>query len=118
MKALTKVLGISLLSVSCFSLADSSNYMPQYVEDGLVRICKNAAQDKSYHMSKNIRALRLKTKTVALNVVCNGEDIITFAEGYGATKTSARLSKSIGSVSVTDIAAKRHFDLDVSFDME
>lgn len=118
MKTLTKAFGVSLLTLSCFSMAESGGYMSEHVENGLIRICKSAAMDKSIHMNKNIRALRLKTKTVALNVVCNGEDIITFAEGYGATKTTAKLSRSIGSVSVTDIAAKRHFDLDVSFDME
>ena len=36
--------------------------------------------------------------------MCNGDDIITFAEKKGATKTAAQLQKSLGDVSITDVA--------------
>jgi len=36
--------------------------------------------------------------------MCNGDDIITFAEKNGATKTAAKLQKSTGEVNITDLA--------------
>lgn len=116
MKKLLLATGILAFGYSG-TLAAEEMYMPNYVEDGLISICKNAARDKGGRMSKEIKSLRLKTKTVALNVVCNGEDIISFAERYGAEKTVARLSNSIGSVQVTDIAMNSGAKYDVTFDM-
>jgi hypothetical protein len=37
--------------------------------------------------------------------MCNGDDIITFAERHGADKTAAKLQRSIGSVNIIDTAA-------------
>ncbi len=111
---LSGVIALSTLGFSSVAVAESS-YMPAYVEEGLIRICKSAALDKSFRMSKEIKALHLKTRVVALNVVCNGQDIISFAEYYGAKKTTAKLSHSIGSVQVTDLAQIRDYQYDVSF---
>lgn len=114
MKKLMLAAGFLSLGLSGAATAEST-YMPKYLEDGLISVCKAAANDKSYRMSKEIKALRLKTKTVALKVVCNGSDIISFAESYGAEKTAAKLSDSIGSVRVTDIAMNASTKYDVSF---
>lgn len=37
--------------------------------------------------------------------MCNGKDIIAFAESRGADKTAARLQRSIGDVEIIDVAA-------------
>lgn len=114
-----KKLTLTLLSAATFSFASNATadeyYLPSYVEQGLVSICKSAARDKPMKMSKEIKGLRLQTKTVALKVVCNGKDIIAFAESYGAERTTARLSNSIGNVSVTDLAKLDNQKLDVTF---
>ncbi|HBY86192.1 MAG TPA: hypothetical protein DEO86_09975, partial [Colwellia sp.] len=44
-------------------------------------------------------------ETVALKLMCNGEDVISFAESNGADKTAAKLQNSIGNVEITDVAA-------------
>lgn len=36
--------------------------------------------------------------------MCNGDDIITFAQKNDAIKTAAKLQKSIGDVNITDLA--------------
>ncbi len=108
--------GFVTLCISSISFAES-DYLPSYVEQGLIQVCKAAAYDKTYKMNKEIKGLRIKTKVIALNVMCNGQDIISFAERYGAVKTTARLSKSIGSVQVTDLAAINSYNYDVTFEM-
>jgi len=37
--------------------------------------------------------------------MCNGQDIISFAESYGADKTAATLQRSLGKANIIDIAA-------------
>ena len=61
--------------------------------------------NKVYRLNSTSKSYRLKDKTIALKVVCNGDDIISFAERHGADKTAAKLQKSIGNVSIIDTAA-------------
>jgi hypothetical protein len=117
MKNLTLTAAIVAATFGSAALADSY-YLPSSLQKGLIEVCKTAAKDQNYRMDSKIKEYRLKYKTVALNVMCNGEDIISFAEGYGAVKTTARLSESIGSVSVTDLAAIRTYQYDVNFIMD
>ena len=37
--------------------------------------------------------------------MCNGDDIIAFAEKHGADRTAAKLQRSLGSVNIIDVAA-------------
>lgn len=114
-----KKLTLTFISTAVISLSSSAIaenfYLPSYVEQGLVSICKSAAKDQPLKMNDEIRSLRLKTKVVALKVVCNGQDIISFAESYGAERTTAKLSNSIGRVQVTDLAKLSDQKFDVTF---
>ena len=76
-----------------------------YVETALVDVCKAAASNKIHSFNDTVKSYRLNNKTIALKVVCNGDDIISFAENHGADKTAAKLQKSIGDVSIIDTAA-------------
>jgi len=115
MKKLIIASGLISLGLALPSHAEAP-YIPSHLEDGLISICKSAALDKRLKMTKTMKEHHLKTKVVALNVMCNGQDIISFAEKYGAVKTTAKLSDSIGSVSVTDIAAMNNVKYDVTFE--
>jgi len=75
-----------------------------YMDTALVEVCKAAQSNKVYKLKSAIKSHRLQDKAVALKVLCNGDDIITFAERNGATKTAAKLQKSIGDVSIIDLA--------------
>ena len=79
--------------------------MDPYLENALINVCKAAKSNSILKLNSTTKGYRLKNKTVALKLVCNGQDVISFAESYGANKTAARLQKSIGNVSITDVAA-------------
>jgi len=115
MNKLTLITGILVIGFSANTIAENY-YLPSHVEQGLVQVCKSAANDKLMKMNKSIKALNLKSKTVALNVICNGKDIISFAEHYGAKRTVAKLSKKLGSVQIIDLAAVGQKKYDVTFD--
>ncbi len=102
-------LTIILIALITFSLAFSSFSqaapMSNHMEIALIDVCKSAMSNKVHKLNRTIKAYRLKNKTVALKVVCNGDDIITFAEKNGAYKTAAKLQRSIGHVDIINIAA-------------
>jgi len=97
--ALLLTSGLALLAAS-----SSANAMDRYVENALIDTCRTALTDKPYKLRKTIDSYHMKMRSVALKVMCNGDDIISFAERYGADRTAARLQRSIGKVRITDVA--------------
>lgn len=89
--------------VLAFSLP-SQSAPTHYVETALVDICKAAQSNKVHKLQSTVRSYGLQYKTVASKVMCNGDDIITFSEKNGATKTAARLQQSIESISAAELA--------------
>lgn len=92
------------MSALAFALPSQAAMTP-YMKTALVDICKAAMSNKIHRLNSTTKSYHLKNKTVALKVMCNGDDIISFAEKHGADKTAARLQKSIGNVSIIDTAA-------------
>lgn len=87
------------------SFSFTSHAMDKYVESALIDVCKSALSNSLRKYTKTVKSYNLKDKTVALKVMCNGDDIIDFAHRYGANKTAARLERSIsGRVNIIDVA--------------
>jgi hypothetical protein len=76
----------------------------KYIDTALVEVCKAAKSNKVFKLKSAIKSYHLRDKTVALKVMCNGDDIITFAKKNGATKTAYKLQKSTGDMSNIDLA--------------
>ncbi|MGL1958575.1 MAG: DUF3718 domain-containing protein [Colwellia sp.] len=91
-------------SVLAFSLPSQASMSP-YIKTALIDVCKAAKSNKVHRLNSTIKSHHLKNKTVALKVMCNGDDIISFAENYGATKTAKKLQKSLGKVNIIDVAS-------------
>jgi hypothetical protein len=95
------------------SISFSSNAMDRYVELALIDVCKSALSKSSYKYRETAKSYNLRDKTVALKVMCNGKDIIDFAQMHGAYKTAARLERSIsGHVNIIDVAELKKINVD------
>jgi len=92
------------LPVLAISLPSQAAMTP-YMEKALIDVCKAAKSNSLLKLNSTTKGYRLNQKTVALKLMCNGEDVISFAESYGADKTAAKLQRSLGNVSITDVAA-------------
>ncbi len=92
------------LPVLAMSLPSQAAMSP-YMEKALIDVCKAAKSNSILKLNSTTKSYHLKNKTIALKLMCNGEDVISFAESYGADKTAAKLQKSLGNVSITDVAA-------------
>ena len=104
---MNKVMTTALAITTTILLAGTSftsQAMNPYVESALVDVCKATKSNNVFRYKNTIKSYHLKEKVVALKVMCNGEDIIDFAEKYGANRTAAKLQRSIGEVSITDVA--------------
>lgn len=100
-----KSLTTAAIVTTLATLSFSSHAMDRYMESALIDVCKSTLTNSVMKYHKTAKSYNLKDKTVALKVMCNGDDIIDFAQKYGANKTAARLERSIsGSVDIIDVA--------------
>ncbi|MEW6982249.1 DUF3718 domain-containing protein [Colwelliaceae bacterium 6471] len=95
------IIALPLLLVTTSSQAS----MDPTLEKALVKICKAASSNIPLKLKDSISDYHLTERKVALNVMCNGNDIISFAEQHYADKTANRLKRSVGQVSISDVAA-------------
>ena len=107
MKKFSKVttLAITASLPLLFISVPSQAAMSEYMKTALVDLCKAAQSNKVFKYTKVSKSYNLKDKTIALKVMCNGDDIIAFAEKHGADKTAAKLQRSLGHVDILDVAA-------------
>jgi hypothetical protein len=83
----------------------NSYAMDEYIESALIDVCKSVKSDSVLKFQNTAKSYHLKDKTIALKVMCNGDDIITFAENNNAKRTAARLQKSLGTVDIIDVVS-------------
>jgi len=108
MNSTTNTLIALVTTVSAFAFtAPTQAAMDPYMETALVSVCKASKTNKLHEFHSTRKAHRLNSKAIALKVSCNGQDIIAFAQSHGAHKTVAHLEDSIGSVSISEIAATK-----------
>lgn len=108
MQKFTNILAIAAASIAIsFSAQAAPTNMTDSQEATLIKICKSATRNSPLRFIHTLRTNRLSTRTVAENVVCNGQDIAEFARLNGAAKVADRLNRSMGikaNVSIRDIA--------------
>lgn len=102
-KAMTLALPVLVLASSAISF--QSHAVDKSVESRLIRVCKAAKSGNLYNYVSEARSVHLSDQDIALKVMCNGDDIISFAEKHGAQRTAGRLESSLGNVNITDVAA-------------
>jgi hypothetical protein len=107
-------LGVTL-GMTTSGVSAESRVLDPYIESALIDVCKSALSNNVLRMNRTIKGYHLKTKTVAMKVMCNGENISNFAYTNGADRTGAKLEKSLGSVSIDDIAMNSSDKLSVYF---
>lgn len=101
----TALITLAIAAPVTFYSLPSHAVMDPYVEQALIKVCKSVTTNNVLKFKRTAKYYHLKDKTIALNVVCNGKDIISFAESYGADKTAKNLQKSLGQTQITDLTA-------------
>ncbi|GGA84668.1 hypothetical protein GCM10011369_28370 [Neiella marina] len=100
-------LTVAAATMGMASVATSTAAMDPYVENALVDICLSSQSNRVHTFKTTVASYRIDMQLVANNVVCNGEDIGSFAAEAGADRTANYIrSKQEGYVEVHDIAQK------------
>lgn len=81
---MNKLVIAAVMTFGVFNLGVSNAAMDPVVEKALQNICHSSATDRLHSFKKVVKQYRLNMNKVANKVVCNGEDIGTFAAENGA----------------------------------
>lgn len=93
MKLFTPVLkmtAVALVSLSVAGIAQAASY-PASVENDLVRICKAIKEDNTLKLHRAVKQSGLNYRTLDEGLVCNGQDMRSFAITHNAMSASAFL---------------------------
>jgi hypothetical protein len=102
------VLSLAALGLTCLSF--NSAAMDKSIENALIDVCE-AAQSKSLiKYKRTTKSYRLRDTLIARKVMCNGDNIITFAEKSGSYKIADRLRSSLTNVNIIDLANNSTFE--------
>lgn len=101
-----KLFTTTAITCSVLSIVSFNSYaMDKYIENALIDVCKSTLTNNVNQFQKTADSYNLRNEILAMKVMCNGEDIISFAQKYGANKTAARLQRSVsGNVKIIDVA--------------
>lgn len=91
-----------------FLLASSANAnsYPLYLEDDLVKICEAIRDDNARDLRRAISDSGVRVKALHKGLLCNGEDMLTFADRHVAVNASELLARKLG-VENRTLTAKR-----------
>ena len=103
MNKLLPLVAVGLLTTA--ATVQSAPKLTPYMEGALVSVCRSTLSNSPAMYKKALKAYRLQAKTVAQKLVCNGEDVGSFAATHGADRVSGVIRKHQSHVDIIDLAA-------------
>ncbi|SDI56796.1 Protein of unknown function [Ferrimonas sediminum] len=102
MKALT----LTAVTLAASLAIPAQAAMTSAMEQSLIATCKASLTDSKLRFNKTMKVYRVNPYRVLDKLVCNGEDIATFAENHGASNNADYIRDRFlpGRVTIQDIA--------------
>ncbi|MBY6186963.1 DUF3718 domain-containing protein [Marinobacter hydrocarbonoclasticus] len=102
----------SMFTAGLLVSAGSQAAMPSYMEQSLVAVCKASLSNRPLTFNQTMKDHRINGYRVLPNLVCNGEDIHSFALMNGADRTAKRIQHFVpGTVTIQDISMNQRIEV-------
>lgn len=102
---------VTLSALACMSFAlvtgsaNARDY-PKEIEGDLIAVCEAIKSDNRLALMRAVKRSRLSFETLNKGLVCNGQDMLTFALTHDASTTGKLIARRINADSAT-LTAKR-----------
>ncbi|MBW3164380.1 DUF3718 domain-containing protein [Ferrimonas balearica] len=104
------------LATGLLASASAQAVITGWVEQSLVAVCKASLTNQPVTFNQTMKTYRINGHRVLPKLVCNGEDIHTFALSRGNDRTAKRIERYLpGSVTIQDLSMNA--PVEVWFDM-
>lgn len=94
------------MTLSLTVTAASAASYPQELEKDLIAVCEAVKSDNRLKLHRAVKATGLNMKNLHSGLVCNGQDMITYAVANGADVNAQHIARRI-SASPRVLTAKR-----------
>ena len=108
MFTLRRVTQIALLgtTLSLTATAANAGSYPAEIEGKLIAVCEAVKSDSRFKLHRAVKATGLNIKHLHEGLVCNGQDMLTFAVTHNASETAQHIARRINA-SPSVLTAKR-----------
>jgi hypothetical protein len=94
------------MSLSLTITAASAASYPRELENNLIAVCEAVKSDNRLKLHRAVKATGLNMKNLHTGLVCNGQDMLTFAITNGADVNAQHIARRINA-SPSVLTAKR-----------
>ena len=94
------------LSLTATATAATAGSYPTELEDNLVAVCEAVKSDSRLKLHRAVKATGLNMRDLHEGLVCNGQDMLTFAATHNASETAQHIARRINA-SESVLTAKR-----------
>lgn len=94
------------LTLTLGATAAQAGGYPKEMENNLIAVCKAVKSDKPFRLYQAVKRTGISLKDLHEGLVCNGEDMISFAMTHNATKNGALIARRVN-VEPNVLTAKR-----------
>lgn len=106
-RRVTKMTLIGLtFAVGATATAAQAGGYPKEMENDLIAVCEAVKSDSRLKLDRAVKATGLSMRDLHEGLVCNSEDMITFALTHNATKNGALIARRV-SAEPSVLTAKR-----------
>ncbi|MFZ8198950.1 DUF3718 domain-containing protein [Alteromonas portus] len=97
MFTLRRVTQFALLGMTLSLTATNANAgsYPKELEGSLIAVCKAVKSDSRIKLHRAVKATGLDIKELHEGLVCNGQDMLTFAVTHDASKTAQHIARRV-----------------------
>lgn len=99
-------IALTILTLTAGATSASAEQYPKEMEESLIKVCKAIKSDSRFKLKSAVKATGLKMRDLYKGLVCNGEDMLTFAATHNAKKTGVFIAKRVNA-EPTMLTAKR-----------
>lgn len=78
--------------------------MDPFVEVRLIDVCKKISNDRVIPLRHAVKGYNLSYEEIGEKLVCNGYNVVAWAQVNGASKTAGDLKRKVGTVTISDLA--------------
>ncbi|GFD67290.1 DUF3718 domain-containing protein [Alteromonas sp. KUL106] len=83
------------MTLSLAATTASAASIPKELEKDLISVCEAVKSDKRLKLRRAVKATGLDIKTLHAGLVCNGQDMLSFAVTHGAAVNAQHIARRV-----------------------
>lgn len=98
------LLASTLTTLALLAGGTASAAMDRNIESALIDVCKKISSDRVIPLRSTVKGYNLSYEVIGEKLLCNGYNVIAWAQINGAERTADDMHRVLGTVTISDLA--------------